>query len=330
MKVKVLKLLSDRNLGGVKKTMEGLINSSLGEKFEFLTANVSESESALRSLKPEITIFHDPCSWQNLTTLWKISKQTRLIIHDHHYSRGFEQYKVPNKWRFRLMLKLTYGTADRVVAVSHAQGQWMRDFHLVNPEKLSVIQQSPPIAKFLALPHKPCDRPLTLGAYGRFSQQKGFDLLLRAMQQVPSEQVQLLIGGYGEDELILKDLAQGLENVRFLGKIDDVPAFLSSCDAVVIPSRWEPWGNVCLEAKAAGKPVIVTAVDGLIEQVNDCGLVVAAEDPDSLAKAISEVIKLPDETLTNWGQNGRCAVSSSGEDYLKAWESLLWQVLGNQ
>ncbi len=39
MRPKVLKLLSDRNLGGVNKTMEGLINSPLGEKFEFVTAN---------------------------------------------------------------------------------------------------------------------------------------------------------------------------------------------------------------------------------------------------------------------------------------------------
>jgi glycosyltransferase involved in cell wall biosynthesis len=95
-----------------------------------------------------------------------------------------------------------------------------------------------------------------LGAYGRFSQQKGFDILIKAMQLVPSNQVQLILGGYGADEAMLKQLAEGMENVRFLGAISDVPSFLSTCDVVIIPSRWEPWGNVCLEAKAAGKPVI--------------------------------------------------------------------------
>ncbi|MBD2175768.1 glycosyltransferase family 4 protein [Pseudanabaena sp. FACHB-1998] len=327
MKIKVLKLLSDRNLGGVNKTMEGLMNSPLGEKFEFLTAPVSDSKSALKALKPELTIFHDPCSWRNLTALWAIAKQTRLIIHDHHYSQGFEQYQVPSKARFRLMLKLTYGTAHRVVAVSHAQGQWMRDYQLASPNKLSVIQQSPPIAKFLEVPFKPCDRPLTLGAYGRFSQQKGFDILIKAMRLVPSRQVQLILGGYGADEAMLKQLAEGMENVRFLGSISDVPAFLSTCDVVIIPSRWEPWGNVCLEAKAAGKPVIVTAVDGLVEQVQDCGIVVPAENPQALAKAIAQISNLPDETLANWGQNGREAVRSSSDDYFNAWESLLWEVL---
>jgi glycosyltransferase involved in cell wall biosynthesis len=308
--------------------MEGLINSPLGEKFEFVAATVSESKLALRSQKPDIVIFHDPCSWRNLPTLWAIARQTRLIIHDHHYSQGFEQYKVPSKTRFRLMLKLTYGTADRVVAVSRAQGQWIQDHQLVKPHQLSVIQQSPPTAKFLEVPFKPCDRPLILGAYGRFSQQKGFDILIKAMRLVPSDQVQLVLGGYGADEAMLKQLAEGMENVQFLGSISNVPAFLSTCDVVIIPSRWEPWGNVCLEAKAAGKPVIVAAVDGLVEQVQDCGIIVPAENPEALAKAIAQISNLPDETLANWGQNGREAVRSSSDDYFKAWEGLLWEVLG--
>jgi glycosyltransferase involved in cell wall biosynthesis len=147
------------------------------------------------------------------------------------------------------------------------------------------------------------------------------------MQRVPSNQVQLLLGGYGSDETMLKQIAQGLGNIKFLGTIRDVPAFLSQCDVVVIPSRWEPWGNVCLEAKAAGKPVIVTAADGLVEQIEACGLVVPVEDPEALAKAIIQVASLSDTTLANWGQSGRRAVSSAGSKYVEAWESILWEVL---
>jgi len=329
MKPKILKLLSDRRIGGVNKTMEGLMNSRLVEQFDFAVANVSETKSALRTHSPDIVIFHDPCAWKNLISLCAIARNTRLIIHDHHYSQWFEHYKVPTKFRFRLMLRLTYGTANRVVAVSHAQGQWMQDFRLVTPDRLSVIQQSPPIAKFLEVPTKPCDRPLILAAYGRFSQQKGFDILLKAMQQLRTHQVQLILGGYGEDEPMLRQLAQGMENVRFLGKISDVPAFLSTCDVVIIPSRWEPWGNVCLEAKAASKPIIVTAVDGLVEQADAYGLIVPPEDPKALAQAIAQICDLPAETLTNWGQNGRESVRLAGDEYLQAWENLLWQVLAN-
>jgi len=95
---------------------------------------------------------------------------------------------------------------------------------------------------------------------------------------------------------------------------------------VVIPSRWEPWGNVCLEAKAAGKPVIVTAVDGLVEQVTDCGLVVAAENPEALAQAITQVSSLDDAQIASWGRKGREAVRFSGDQYITAWGDLLEEV----
>jgi hypothetical protein len=47
------------------------------------------------------------------------------------------------------------------------------------------------------------------------------------------------------------------------------------------------------------------------------------------AKEIAEISYLPDETLANWGQNGREAVRSSSDNYFKAWEALLWEVLAN-
>ncbi len=326
-KPKILHLLDDRRVGGISRTLGPKISSQLRDKFDFIAAPTQMSEPALRRLKPDITILHDPCTWRNLPLLCRITPCTKLIVHDHHYSRSFEQYNVPSKMRFRLMLRLAYGTANRVVAVSHAQGEWMREHRLVEPHKLSVIRQSPPIAEFLDIPAKQRALPVILAAYGRFSQQKGFDILLRAMQLVPSHEVQLLLGGYGSDEAMLRQLAQGTENIRFVGKIDDVPAFLATCDVVLIPSRWEPWGNVCLEAKAAGKPVIVCGVDGLVEQVEECGLVVPPEDPQALAQAIAQICDLPAETLTRWGQNGRRAVRSSGDKYLEEWEALLWEVL---
>ena len=78
-----------------------------------------------------------------------------------------------------------------------------------------------------------------------------------------------------------------MPNVRVGGAVDDVAAFLASVDAVVVPSRWEAFGQVALEARAAGRPVIVTAVDGLIEQVEPgCGVQVPAGDTEKLAAAL--------------------------------------------
>ena len=72
-----------------------------------------------------------------------------------------------------------------------------------------------------------------------------------------------------------------------LGFVDDIPAFLGACDAVVVPteqSLGEGFGLAALEAMAAGRPVVVTPVASLPEVVGDAGLVVA-RDAAALAAA---------------------------------------------
>jgi glycosyltransferase involved in cell wall biosynthesis len=323
LQIKVLKILSDLQVGGVVKTMGGLVGSEIGQKIKFVVVSRSEARSALEEIKPDLVILHDPCSWKLLPQLWQIRQQCKIIIHDHTYCNGFEQSNVKQKQRFRLMLRLAYSLATRVVAVSHAQADWMRQHHLVDPEKLTVITQTTPLHELLAMPLCRWQQPRILGAYGRFSEQKGFDILLQAMQQIPDVNVKLRIGGYGEDENKLRKLAAGNRNIEFLGVLKDIPAFLDDCDGVVIPSRWEPWGNVCLEVKAAARPVIASSIDGLVEQVNDCGLLVPPGDPQALAAAIAHFCTLPDQKLQIWGENGRQNVKNAWQDYIHTWADLL-------
>jgi glycosyltransferase involved in cell wall biosynthesis len=67
-------------------------------------------------------------------------------------------------------------------------------------------------------------------------------------------------------------------------------------DAVIVPSRVEPFGNVAVEGLAAGRPVIASAVGGLPEIVTDrsTGRLVTPDDPTALANAILEVAEAPD------------------------------------
>ncbi len=325
MKAKIFHLINDRRLGGVNKVLTSL-NESLREDIKGTVVG-SNFWRFIKEGAGDLTIFHESCSWRKLGELIFLKLRGKLIIHDHQYCQGFETYNVPSPFRFRLMLKLAYGMADRVVAVSHAQAQWMAENRLVKPSKLRVIQQSTKIEELLALPPKPVEPPLILGAYGRFDRQKGFDVLIKAMRLIPKEKVRLYLGGYGPDEEALQELAREQENIKFLGTILDVPAFLNACDVVVIPSRWEPWGNVCLEAKAAGKPVIACRVDGLIEQMSDCGILVPPEDPESLAGALEKLCSLPESALKDWGQRGRESVRDAWKNYVIQWESLIWEIL---
>jgi glycosyltransferase involved in cell wall biosynthesis len=329
MKPKVFHLLDDHSMGGIIGTTRQISNSPLKDDFEFRLVHSHELLSLLQTEPPDILIFRNPSSWRRSILLAHVKLYVPcVILHEHHYSAGFTQHNVKCLLRFHTLLRWSYRLADRVVAISQGQADWMQRQHLVHPQKLRMINQCPNLSPFLAVPHKLISSPLVISAYGRFSRQKGMDILLQAMHLVPDLNIHLNIGGYGEDEAKLHQLARGSPRIKFWGAIDQqVPAFLSAADVVIIPSRWEPWGNVCIEARAAGKPIIASDVDGLREQVQNCGLLVPPNDPEALANAIRTVVSTPAQQLGIWGQNARSSVHLAWETYLEKWRSLLWEML---
>lgn len=138
----------------------------------------------------------------------------------------------------------------------------------------------------------PIDVPLLL-ALGRLHQNKGFDVLLQALKRLSG--VYLWIVGDGPERQSLNSLAKRLridDRVRFLGWREDALQFISSADVVVSPSRYEPLGNVILEAWAASRPVVATAAAGPRSLIDDgrSGRLVPIDDPVSLASTLDEVM----------------------------------------
>ena len=325
MKPTVWHLIGDKRAGGSNRLVQNLISSSLAKQFNFEVLRIEEAKAKLKYSSPDAIVFHYPCAWKYLADLWLLKQHSKLYIYDHHYSQGFEQHQVNSKCRFRLMLRLAYGLANGVISISNAQRDWMLSKNLVNSNKVRTIYSASPVDTLLTIPPKSSSIPLKIGAYGRFAPQKGFDLLLPAFASLAPAEFQLYLGGYGQDKQLIQDLAQDLPHVKLLGAIEDVPAFLADCDAIVIPSRWEPWGLVCLEAKAASKPIVAFAVDGLSEQVQDCGLLVPANETTKLTEAIKS---LPQHDLTAWGQSGRASVVNAWSEFLHSWKTFLGEVTG--
>lgn len=324
MKPRVWHLIGDKRAGGSNHLVRQLISSRLEKQFDFSVLRLEEAKARLKYSSPDAIIVHYPCAWKYLLDLLLLKQYSKLYIYDHHYCQGFEQHQVASKLRFQLMLRLAYGLADGVITISSAQRDWMIQNQLVNHHKIRTIFSASPVDILLQIPPKILSHPLQIGAYGRFAPQKGFDLLLQAFASLSPEQFQLSLGGYGQDEQSIDDLAKDLPHVKLLGAINDVPAFLAECDVIVVSSRWEPWGLVCLEAKAAGKPVVVFAIDGLKEQVQDCGLLVTPNDANKLTEAIAS---LPENDLAAWGQKGRASVVNSWNDFLNNWEKFLTEVI---
>jgi glycogen(starch) synthase len=115
----------------------------------------------------------------------------------------------------------------------------------------------------------PEKRPFIL-ALGRLVPQKGFHLLIEAMARAGLEGVDLVIGGDGEEFARLKsEIAKHRieDRVRLTGRLDRnrVHALMRASIGVVVPSLREPMGIVVLEALAAGKPLVLSRVDGIPE-----------------------------------------------------------------
>jgi glycosyltransferase involved in cell wall biosynthesis len=137
------------------------------------------------------------------------------------------------------------------------------------------------------------DRPMVL-AVARLDPQKGHRHLLAAATDVPG--AMFVLAGDGPERPALEALASTLgvaDRVRFLGTRDDVPELLAASDAVVLPSLYEGLPISALEAMAARRPVVATAIGGTDEAVVDgeTGLLVPPADPAALAAALRRVLE---------------------------------------
>lgn len=140
------------------------------------------------------------------------------------------------------------------------------------------------------------DGPLLL-MLGRLHANKAFDVALAALPDIPK--ANLLIAGVGPEQEKLFAQAKRLDvadRVRFLGWRDDGAALLASVDALLVPSRHEPLGNVVLEGWAQRCPVIAASSAGPASLIEDgvSGRLVPVDDSAALARAVRETLALLD------------------------------------
>jgi len=203
--------------------------------------------------------------------------------------------------------------SDRVIACSYYMREQIADIFAVEEHRISVIpngidpgdlrpQDSDELARLRLEFADPGERLVLL--IGRLVYEKGFQIALEAMprliERIPG--TRFLVAGSGTHEAQLRRQAEELgllEHGTFLGWIGDdvLHSLYPISDLCVVPSIYEPFGLVALEAMASGCPCIVADTGGLREVVphDEVGLRFRARDPDSLAEVAERV--LADEEL---------------------------------
>ena len=242
--------------------------------------------------------------------------------------------------------KQVLARADRIIAATPAEQTQLQFLYKANRRKITIIPPGVDTSHFYPIPTDEAreyigvdpDRKLVLFV-GRIEPLKGLDTLIKAMscqRTVSLGDVSLMIIG-GDPHVSSQEMSAEMTRIQqlcdelstgrmvaFLGKRaqETLPYYYSAADVLVMPSHYESFGMVALEAMACGTPVIASQVGGLAFLVKDgeTGYHVPDQDPEALCEKLLILLGDPHPRETM----GLCAAEYA-KDY--AWASVAAQMI---
>jgi glycosyltransferase involved in cell wall biosynthesis len=279
---------------------------------------------ALRRLRPDVL-------QANLTT--PASCQYALLAATLvHGVRTVAVEQLPFPLDGRLQLGLKRFTSHRLAAHVAVGDQGARDverFVGLPAGSVRTIRNGVP-----DVPLEPLPRPFagpTVGSLGRLDRQKGYDVLLRALSELPGVAA-VLVGDGPEREALERQAAETRLDGRvlFAGWQEEPRRYLTALDAFVLPSRFEGFPLSVVEAMLAELPVVASRVGSMAEAVQDgeTGVLVAPDDPAALASALRRLLDEPD-VRARLGRRGRevAVAQLTSAAMARAFEALYREIL---
>ncbi|WP_143426737.1 glycosyltransferase family 4 protein [Geodermatophilus sabuli] len=210
----------------------------------------------------------------------------------------------------KLLLPLLFRDVRTVITVSDETQELLVRTLRVPSARIRVVPNGVP------LPDRPARRrtgggqPVVAGSVGRLVREKGFDVLLDALDLVVRERpgVCLRIAGEGPQRATLEARAHDLP-VSLVGEVTDTASFLDDLDVFCLSSRREGLPFALLEAMAMGVPCIATDVGQVRTALGAAVLVVPPEQPSALAQALRQLADAP-SVRASLGEKGRALVEN--------------------
>ncbi|MFL6240184.1 MAG: glycosyltransferase [Actinomycetes bacterium] len=245
-------------------------------------------------------------------------------------------------------MRISDSLAVRTVTNSRLAAKSLLSRGVVPESKLLVIPNGLPLDQFATAATRRDGVRAALGlapdhivwlGIGRLWPQKNWAVLVDAVSTLPADvrsrlRVLIVGDGYLEAELRLRIDRQGLaDRIQLLGRRPDVPDLLGACDALILTSDFEGLPNVVIEAMAASRPVVATAVGGSPELVEDgsTGVLVPPADVSAVAKAMTKLSRLSAPERAAMGERGRAAVQEryALDAVMAQWQALVDETLQN-
>ncbi len=211
--------------------------------------------------------------------------------------------------------QLLVDTCSRILSATDREKGQLHYYYRASLNKIGVVPCGVNLKVFVPLERSEARKRLNVGRednvvlyVGRFDRLKGLDRLLDAVSMVRYQQkvTLLIVGGDGNgsvESMRLQSLCETLkidDQVRFLGAIDhqNLPLYYSAADALIVPSLYESFSLVTLEALACGTPVLATnvgATDHLIQR-GKTGYIIPNTHPQGLASGLQKLLSRKPDT----------------------------------
>jgi D-inositol-3-phosphate glycosyltransferase len=219
---------------------------------------------------------------QTLKTAWQIPHVIMFhtlgeVKNRHHLNEREPDHRIDGE-------RLVAHEVDRVICASQGEKEMIGSLYGVPSQRITVVPCGVDTDVFRPLDKAAMRRKLGLGAkeqivlfVGRIEPLKGIDVLLRAVSHLDGRFRVLVIGGDGKDGARKSELAALAAELRIADKAtfldavphESLPTYYNAADICVVPSYYESFGLVAVEAMACGVPVIASRVGGLKETVKD-------------------------------------------------------------
>jgi len=240
-------------------------------------------------------------------------------IHTSHSIGKLKQAALPDGGQYRYAERIAiesdaYRSCDRVVALTDRERSEIAELYDLPPDRITVIPPGVNPDRFVPSPEKSAVRrelglpdARTVFALGRLDERKGFDLYFRAVHRLlehrdlPTTSFLLSAGGGSPTEsherARLERMRDELSIARALTWLPVLPEhrlpdYYKAADVFVLPSRYEPFGIVMLEAMACALPVVSTRAGGPSKVIDPGidGLLVDPADTDEMADGIATLL----------------------------------------
>lgn len=337
--MKIAIFLMDLGGGGAERVMVNLARGFLDRGMEIDLVLVKAEGPYLSQLPPNINIVALSCDRlltslpalikylrkerpsvlmsaledTNLVALWarklsNVSTQVVVTVHNNLSREAKNSTKLKRKLTPQLV-KIFYPWADKIVAVSKGVANDLiqmglpsqKVFAVYNPIVTTELKEK--LKEQLTHPWFLLGQPPVIIGVGRLTKQKDFSTLIHAFALVRKQKMaRLLILGDGEEREALESLVKKLgltEDVELMNFVSNPYVYMAGSSILVLTSAWEGFGNVLVEAMAAGTPVVSTSCESGPTEIlaeGQYGKLVDVGDVDAMANAILHTLAHPPDT----------------------------------